>query len=956
MNANNHHYIVTEIPDQTHYKYAVSYEGSVRQHILLRSEHLLRMTANLSPGEITLAFRFVYDPEHADRPQDRMKIHIDVKATQKSTSSLIQQIICHGPLAQFYEIRKNSRPIRDWRRFQAVTEIIRMEEGLRPVNPPGLDVRKLNDLIPDVYYCVHPFKPREDNDYSMLDKTCSFLKEPFLLEMMIQPVSKTDERESHYREIVKLMAINSYNREDYIIDADQLDPFKYLHERGTSGNRDVRAKDPIAEDFLRIHRDFHKNLRCPQLLFNIKVWSSSQEISHIIASTVAESAFKEGSYRLIDYGIADPFYRASQKASKDMVLYTDSCHRAIWDIYQEKGLFRLPHMTSVDEFKGLFRLPVAGQSPFRCLWRSTDYHRKMRVDNGILLGHRADAIAGGAAKPPSQLKDYLETADPSRIPVMMPVDILAKHMFVAGVPGSGKTTAIFNLLLQLFQHGVPFLVIEPGKTEYRQLKFMADHADPKIRALSQELRIYTPGKDDLSPFRFNPFQYPEGITRDEHIGQLLTCFEASMPLGGPLQALLAESLERVYSGHDNCRRDEQSQFPNMLDLVNTAKMTMADKGYEGEVKSNLAAAIDVRLSSLTRLNIGRIFNCHHTMPSVRELLAHPSIIEVQNLNPDQVCLLSMFLLSAVLEEIRISRTYGKVLQHVIIIEEAHNIVGRIEQSHPSSEFADPKAYAAEHIVRMLAEIRALGEGIIIADQLPSAVAASVVKNTGTKLAHRLVSLADREDLGGAMLLQGEQMEEIARLEPGHAYYFTEGLYAPLQINGLDAQTFLRLNEKSPPDSIRLHDTIAEEEWFIRLKKQRYGEKVQALAETLNLFDKTVDDLTDNLNLYMQDLIKLQKLSKKEDTNHSMYALLGDVESDRKKLVKNYKQFSHMASSLPEDIKEFIDSDTLDQYKQIIGAYCRIEKKALNLENSLKKIKQNIHDFIRKDNQNENKRN
>ena len=106
MPTNIHHYIVTEIPDQTHYKYAVSYEGSVRQHILLRSEHLLRMMANLSPGEITLAFRFVYDPEHADRPQDRMQIHIDVKAAQDAPSSLIQQMICHGPLAEFYEIRE----------------------------------------------------------------------------------------------------------------------------------------------------------------------------------------------------------------------------------------------------------------------------------------------------------------------------------------------------------------------------------------------------------------------------------------------------------------------------------------------------------------------------------------------------------------------------------------------------------------------------------------------------------------------------------------------------------------------------------------------------------------------------------------------------------------------------------------------------------------------------------
>lgn len=956
MNANTHHYIVTEIPDQTHYKYAVSYEGSVRQHILLRSEHLLRMMANLSPGEITLAFRFVYDPKHADRPQDRMQIHIDVKTARDATSALIQQMICHGPLAEFYEIRRNSRPFRNWRLFRAVTEIIRLEEGLRSVNPPGLDLRKLNDLIPDIYYCVHPFKPREDNDYSMLDKTCSFLKEPVLLEMMIQPVSKNDDRENHYREIVKLMAINSYNRDDYIIDEDQLDPFKSLYKHGTSGNRDVRIKDPIAEDFLRIHRDFHKNLRLPQLLFNIKVWSPSQEISHIIASTAAESAFKEGSYRLIDYGNEDPFYESSQRASKGTALFLDSCHREIWDVYQEKGLSRLPHMTSVDEFKGFFRLPVAGQSPFRCLWRSTDYHRKMRVENGILMGHRADVNVGVASKRPSQLNDYLERVDPSRIPVLMPVDILAKHMFVAGVPGSGKTTAIFNLLVQLFQQGIPFLVIEPGKTEYRQLKFLADHADPKIRALSQELRIYTPGKDDISPFRFNPFQYPEGITRDEHIGQLLTCFEASMPLGGPLQALLAESLEKVYSGEGRCSGNDQCRLPNMSDLVYTAKTVMAGKGYEGEVRSNLSAAIDVRLSSLTRLNVGRVFDCRHCLPSIRDLLAHPTIIEVQNLNPDQACLFIMFLLSAIFEEIRISRTYGKKLQHATIIEEAHNIVGRMEQAQPSSEFADPKAYAAEYIVRMLAEIRALGEGIIIADQLPSAVAASVVKNTGTKLAHRLVSLVDREDLGGAMLLQGEQMEEIARLEPGQAYYFTEGLYAPLQINGLDAQTFLGLNEKSPPDNYQLQEKVAQEEWHVILKKRRYGEKIYALTESLDLFKKTMFRLKDHYSLYEQDLRRFQDASGNEEIFQSVYALHEDVENDRKKLSESYQQFVYCASSLPKDLVPFIGSDVADQYKQTVHAYQQTLKDALQLEGSFRKLKQEIMKLITKEDQHEPKRN
>ena len=104
---------------------------------------------------------------------------------------------------------------------------------------------------------------------------------------------------------------------------------------------------------------------------------------------------------------------------------------------------------------------------------------------------------------------------------------LTKHMFVAGVPGSGKTTAVFNMLVQLARNGVPFLVIEPAKTEYRALKMLGEHADPAVRGLAGDLRIYSPGNDNVSPLRFNPFAYPEGITLDEHISQVLACFEAA---------------------------------------------------------------------------------------------------------------------------------------------------------------------------------------------------------------------------------------------------------------------------------------------------------------------------------------------------------------------------------------------------------------------------------------------
>lgn len=941
------------IPDYTHYKYITAYEGPIRDHIFLRAEHLLRMIANIHSGEVTIVFQFLYDPRFVKRPQDRMRLNLLAGTTKQISSVLVDQVIRYGPLAEFYKIEENSNPFKDWDIFHATTEIIRLEEGIKPSSPSGLDIHKLNKFIPEMYYCIHPFKPRAENDFMTFDKACSFLNEPAMLEIMVQPISQFTELEIQYREIVNLIAVNSFSKDDYIIDSDQLDPLQALYEPKLPGEREVRAKDPIADEFLKSHRELNRNLRQPQLKFNIKIWATTQESSHVLASTAAECAFEEGSYKLLDYERGSDWFDQSLKSSNNLVPFIGACDRHIWDSYHKKGLFPLAHMTSVDEFKGMFRFPIAGYSTPRCLWKSTDYHRKIEAEGGVYIGNALGMGNDFEAEEikPGYLGQYLDVFDNFHVPVSMPFNLLSKHIFVAGVPGSGKTTAVFNLLVQLYGRGIPFLVIEPGKTEYRQLKLLQDHPDPSVKKLAKELRIYTPGKDDVSPFRFNPFQYPEGITEVEHISQLLTCFEASMPLGGPLQALLGEAVEFVYEKKKKGKIIHRNsvEYPNMNELVDAARSIMDTKGYAGEVRSNLAAAIDVRLSSLTRLSIGNIFDCRQCMPSISDLLRYPTIIEVQNLNPYQACLLILFLLSAIWEEIRVARQYSKEPKHVTVIEEAHNIVGRSDQARPSEDFADPKAYAAEFVVRMLAEIRAMGEGIVIADQLPSAVASSVVKNTGTKLAHRLVSLVDREDLGGAMLLDKSQMEEIARLEPGQAYYYTEGLYAPRQVAGFNAHKFLGLDQKVLPDNHDLLSAIEWEDWFLELKKGRYAYIVQSLAGLCNGFERSLKNAANGLKYYLDDFQQFKKMSEKGNVNVYLSTLRQDVIKTKKDLIGVYLTFANFVRSIPENIKEHLDERDLDEYNRIYLLYQKdIKPRVLKMDNSLENLEKEIRTLILKE--------
>ena len=235
----------------------------------------------------------------------------------------------------------------------------------------------------------------------------------------------------------------------------------------------------------------------------------------------------------------------------------------------------------------------------------------------------------------------------------------------------------------------------------------------------------------------------------------------------------------------------------MTDLVQAAADIMEYKNYEGEVKSNLQAAIEVRLGMLTKRAMGRIFNCFESIPDISELLCRPTIIEMDYLSQDHACLLTLF------SVIGDTRTYKKLIPIVAkkifitstVIEEAHNIVGRTGQAKASEEIADPKAFCRPSIYHECWLSCALWvKSIVIADQLPSAVASEVVKNTGTKLAFRLVSNEDREDLGGAMLMGGTEMEEIARLQPGEAYFYTEGLYLPRRVSSLNANAYLGLTD------------------------------------------------------------------------------------------------------------------------------------------------------------------
>src|SRR5207253_3910299 len=132
------------------------------------------------------------------------------------------------------------------------------------------------------------------------------------------------------------------------------------------------------------------------------------------------------------------------------------------------------------------------------------------------------------------------------------------------------------------------------------------------------------------------------------------------------------------------------------------------------------------------------------------VMNRPIVLGLDALNDDEKALSMMFILMLVREyakaNARQRRLSGRALSHVVLVEEAHNVIGRGEGHTGGGDRANPKEVAIRFFTRMLAEMRALGEGIIVADQLPTAIAPEAITSTNIKVMHRLVAAADREEL------------------------------------------------------------------------------------------------------------------------------------------------------------------------------------------------------------------
>jgi hypothetical protein len=396
-----------------------------------------------------------------------------------------------------------------------------------------------------------------------------------------------------------------------------------------------------------------------------------------------------------------------------------------------------------------------------------------RFDTVTVAGRGTEALPVGRV-----VHHGRETASDYRVPVSS----LTRHVFVAGVTGSGKTNTVLSLLDAASSADVPFLVVEPAKTEYRALM-----AHP---ALGRTLRVFTAGEDTVSPLLLNPFDVPAGTAVSEHLDLVRAAFSVAFGMWTPLPQILERCLHDIYldRGWDlrtntNVRLepgdDPTLSYPTLADLVAKVNEVVPTLGYEDRISGDLRAALITRLESLRTGGKGAMLDVTRSLPT-EELFGHPTVVELEAMGDDGDKAFIAALILIRLAEYRRAQGQRRGLAHLLVIEEAHRLLSNVT-SRGSEEDANPRGQAVETFSNLLSEVRAYGQGVLIADQVPVRLAPGVIKNTDLKIVHRIVAADDRAAMAAAMVMDEEQARALATLGVGTAAVFSSGDDAPMLV-------------------------------------------------------------------------------------------------------------------------------------------------------------------------------
>jgi len=276
---------------------------------------------------------------------------------------------------------------------------------------------------------------------------------------------------------------------------------------------------------------------------------------------------------------------------------------------------------------------------------------------------------------------------------------LLRHIFILGPTGTGKSTLLLNLLLQIQAARIPFMVFD-FKRNYRCL----------LRAPgSESLVVFTVGRTTAS-LSVNALRPPPGVEFEEWAEALSDIISTSYLLLQGARNVMKEALLQAHAQHGNAATLAHAHELLARELDATRSGSRRYGWLESSTRS---------LEELTKGSFGRALNATSGTP-VAELLTRPVVFELQGFGDDQKRFFCLLWLEIILLLRKSSSAPREQLQHVLIFDEGHNVFPRERMGEVSVP------------ARLAREVREFGEAIIAATQQAD-VSESLIANSGFKL-------------------------------------------------------------------------------------------------------------------------------------------------------------------------------------------------------------------------------
>ncbi|MCC6694876.1 MAG: ATP-binding protein [Candidatus Hydrogenedentes bacterium] len=766
------------------------------------------------------------------------------------------------------------------------------------VIPPGIDPRDNPHVVGEGYYLLGEIKGRRRRNHVTLDRVLSSLDETVVIAITVARAEIAAEAGALRTYAARLGEVLHPSRLDAIagVESPLLDA-THLHDYVRPVEPPIKP-DAVAEGPERSASDLLRVLGPPSLRFGAYVMAQSATTARLVAGALAEGTLDDGSYGLLTISDGDELQALCESLRHGRV----HPFRTLARFYPGNvpaccaPLEALSQVASVSELTSLVAPPVAGPGPTLTVRKDSD-PLDVAADRLFPIGQ--DWCPGGPVRDIALLWRGIVDS------------FIATHFGSLGMTGTGKTSLGFAEVIHWASKGVPVVILECSKREYRDLLRLRRHSNPALRNIGRGIRLCSPSTNKL-PYRRNQLILPTGASVDEGITSVLTSLKASTPLEGPMQPLLVESLHTLYDHFEN-----RACPPTYDDLLMAYISVVRSKHYEPSVEADLIAAGLVRFYPLLLGRSGDAYRTSKNVPSLDPLPSGCLIIELEGLSREQAQLEAISLLSELRQILSATPHRGDLPRIVVVIEEAHVVFPpTIGPAQASPDAPYTAAFAEELITRLLAEGRAAGLSISIFDQHPTAISPAVLKSVGSIVCFKQQDLQDVERMAEAMLLSPEQRDELIRFGKGDCFFSTDGYVFPR-----------RLRLPNTKKDLGLEEPLSEQELLLILEEdpQYRRDMEESIFGTLEACNHRVDRLWEVLDSIPSDLAATGSRNARAS---ALARWLRDLEEWQADLFRSRGSVKRLAkpSWLDGDFRSLID--TLEQRFDKAGQAIALHAKTL----------------------------